>query len=317
MKDASHPYQIFANSECPDCQGVSKKTDRCPNWRENEDEHQCDICNAGWWTHNCESCKGSGKKNHNPGQVMNAPAADMDRDLIKIVNPDTSINKLHIERNAAMYKMLSEALFLYRSDKAESGEAKAIDQENKYQFISRFSNDIFGRLIYNAVKIITSYRNIITTDGITEPQPANFAIVKPTQFQIKTADDLLEEYKTGTEAMLPAFTRSQLAIDYIDKQYGGDDVMKKKGDFISQDDPIFVYSVVDKTAMVGFAIDNRQFQYSIQLPKILDQIVREKDKSWFINAKFEDIKTEVDIIFGKIVAIIPPPIPIKPNIPAK
>ncbi len=106
---------------------------------------------------------------------------------------------------------------------------------------------------------------------------------------------------------MPAFVRSQQIEDYIDKQFGGNDILKRKSSLIIQMDSMSVLSAADKTALVnGGAASNRDYQFSFELPKIIDQIVREKGKEWFIQAEYDVIKSEVDKIFNLIPKIEPP-----------
>lgn len=291
-KEASHPFIIAATTVCPDCNGARTK------------QIACDECPQGFELIDCKMCHGSGEISYSPGKWMNAPPDEMDKDLIKIINPDIGINTYHKEKNADLYKMLLESLFLYRVEQAQSGVAKAIDQEDKYKFISKISSDYFDRLIPNAITIITSYRNVISNNGETKPAASKFTIVKPSQFQIKTATDLLLDFDASTKANMPAFIRAKQSLDYTDKQYGGDETIKKKAEFISQSDPLFVLSEADKQLqLLAGAIDKRQWQYSIHLPVMLEQIIRDKGKQWFATATYDDIKKEVDIIFATIKTI--------------
>ena len=308
-KEASHPIIQAVNQDCPDCDNHSGwRNERCLNWKADDTTHECEFCSRGWTKIKCQTCNGSGEAKFTPGKWIKTPKDLADKDMIRIHNFDTSINEYHQTNNDNVYKRIEAALYLYRSDKAESGEAKAIDQENKYDFISKISDDLFDRLIDDALRIITSYRNVVVSaDGNIVPNPSTYSIIKPTQFQIKTADDLLEEYKTSTEASVPIFIRARQSIDYTDKQFGGDDVMKRTSQIIRQVDPIFVVSETDKQVMLmGGAISADEWRFSVKLPIIIDQIIREKGQEFILNSDIEIIKKEIDRIFLAMPKVIPP-----------
>ena len=82
--------------------------------------------------------------------------------------------------------------------------------------------------------------------------------------------------------------------------------MKKKAEMIVQMDPFATYTPGDKVILVqGGVMQREDFQLSVQLPAILDAIIREKTKDWFLDSDYDAIKAEVDTRF-KLLAFTPP-----------
>lgn len=289
-KEASHPFIIMANEECSECQGVGMV------------QEECDDCpDEEYKLVRCKVCHGKKTVSVSPGDRLSAPKEDMQHDLVKIVNPDVGINKHHHDTNVYIYQTILHALHLYKTDKAESGEAKAIDQERLYQFISKISNHLFDKLLYNTISDIIAYRNVGVINGVMMPINTPFTVQKPTQFQIKTAADLLDEYKTGTESNMPAFVRAKMVYDFVDKQYSGDPVMKKKASLIMELDDLAIRSEEEKMSMATFNEASKEdLIFSRKLPSILDTIIRENGEQWFLEADFDKVNEQVKILFAKI-----------------
>lgn len=307
-KEASHPYIIAASEDCPDCEGG--KVRYCRSCNRSGEVCECGTA-AQWDLANCDTCRGTGEVSRNPGQWQIVPMEDMDKDAIKIVNPDVGINKFHSEHNRGIYNAIMRALHLDYIEQAQSGVAKDKDMETRYQFLLRISNDLFDRVITHIINAITALRNVRAVNGSVRPEAKPLMIVKPTQFQIKTAQDLLNEYDTATKAQMPDFVRKAQLEDYVDKLYGGDEVVVKKTSFINQMDDFAVMSMADiSTALVNGA-DSRKFQLHLMLPGMVDQIIRDKTQEWFVAATYEQIKVEVDKIFNQVA---PPVLPMQTDI---
>lgn len=294
-KEASHPFIVEASTDCPDC-NAGLITVACPVTTETPQGQQLIRC---------PRCGGSHTISHNPADRMIVPPEQMKEKLIQIINPDVDINKFHKENCKDLYDTMMEALHMHYVEEAQSGVAKDKDMETRYQFILNISNDLFDRIISGIIIDILSLRNVAVQDGTVVPAPTGFYITKPTQFQIKTASQLLEEYKTATESQLPDYVRAKHVEDYVDKQFGGDSVLKKKTALVNQMDFLAVATEGDKQSRVlGGACSNRDWQFSVVLPGLLDAVIREKGSEWFVAAKFDDVKAMVDDSFKVIEPVV-------------
>jgi hypothetical protein len=281
-KEAAHPFIIEADTECPECHGKGQV------------QIECETCPTGLDLRDCGECGGSGTISRNPGQRIIAPKEDMDKKLIQIVNPDTSVNKNAREAAAEIMTLILEALHLKVVDEAQSGVAKAIDQERLYQFLSNISNHVFGSILYDFLTYFTAYRNVTVANGRLTPKVGDFTLIKPNQFQIKTAADLLEDYKTGMESNLPAFLLVENAKLYADKYYSGNEVILKKTDVIMQLDTLAVRSVDQIQSMVVTGSATKEMaNFNRELPFMLDKLIERKGKDWFVKADIEAIEKEL------------------------
>lgn len=306
-KDASHPYTIETDTKCTDCDNQSGAIAWCMGCNTRVGECSCeshDVVNQQLKI--CGTCKGTGSISRNPADRIIAPAEDMDKDLIKIVSPAVDINKFHAENNANLYDAMLRSLYLWRTDKAESGAAKAIDQEWKYQFFSAISNDLFDRLITRVLQDILALRNVGVSNGIVQPKPTDFTIVKPSQFQVKTSFDLQEEYKVAKESGLPSYQLSAILADFSDKRFGGNDAFLKKDYYVNALDKIATKADADiQIMLLNNAITPRDYQYHVELPRILDTIIRERTADNFVKMSFGQVEAEVSTRFAAMRPITP------------
>lgn len=294
MKEASHPFITVAESNCPECNGAGSEQVACSCGG------SCNVCEGLPINKSCNTCHGTGSMSHNPADWQVVPADQMGNDLIKITNPNTEINKLHIDRNAAMKQAIMQALHLDVIDQAQSGTAKAMDMETRYQFLSLINNDLFDRIIPRLLDAIISLRNVtVTVDGL-RPVTAEYTLVKPTQFQIKTSYDLLVDF-TEASKDLPDFMRGEYLIDLADKQFGGDEALKRKTVLITQMDSLFLKKDGDiQIIAVNNWKSDRDIQFHYELSGILDTIIRTWGDDRFLKAKYDEIKAEVDRLFAEI-----------------
>lgn len=296
-KEASHPFITEVAPDCSECNGTGQMRLQCGNCAGSG----CGECTVpgggyGYIIGSCTGCGGKGINSQNPGTRLKMPKEEMEKGYkpVQIEASPISINQHHRETVKYLYEMLMEALYLKRVDKAESGEAKAIDLQRLHQFISKIANHLFDKIIHDTLLDIISYRNVSSTGGRISPASYPFYIFKPTQFQIETSADLLLRFETENKANIPAYIQQQAAIQYVDKAYSGNDVMKKKamvinaidGLSIKTDDQILTLRTIN-------AIDQRQIVLHTNLAMWLDELIEEKGEEWFIKASHADIKTAI------------------------
>src|SRR5690606_22403517 len=95
---------------------------------------------------------------------------------------------------------------------------------------------------------------------------------------------------------------------YNNKQFSGDDVLNKKAYVINEMDILNVLTESEiSNALLNGGATTRDYQLHLQLPKIINRLIREKGRDWFIRERIETIETEIIAVFD---TIIPPPIQI-------
>lgn len=310
-KDATHPYRVEADSKCPECNGVPQ-VQTCRKCT-----HEVGQCACGtsenWYLKKCGNCKGSGKVERNPGDIMIVPADMMGNTLIQLVNRDVAAGVYLDKFQSDLYNQIMRSLHLNYIEQAQSGVAKDKDMEARYQFISKVASDLFDRLIYGIVGDILGYRNIKVVNGENVPDNKGFTIGKPSQFNIQTSDELLEEYKTANESKIPPYQRAAILERYNNKQFSGDDVLNKKAYIINELDVLNVLTDVEiQAALLNGGASTRDYQFHLQLPKIINRLVREKGREWFLSSTFDAIEADIQSIFS---TIIPPPLNLPPDDP--
>lgn len=291
-KEGSHPFIIAAASDCPECHGVGHITycSECDNLVD-----KC-SCNAPTGTFikpkllACTSCGGGGKQSRNPGDWLLVPKEDMGEELIKIINPDVSVNEHLKNTSESIYNSFLSALHLDGSDKTQSGVAKTKDLETRYQFIMAISNDWFDRLIPSLLNYALALRNARAVNGVVKPFVPEYTIIKPTQFNVKTASDLLIEYQISVQSGMPQYIRNRQLEDYIDKHFGGDKVMAKTVRVINELDIL----ASDTATELADSVGTFEWYYHKQLPSVIKKVVREMGEITFIEADIDTISEWVN-----------------------
>lgn len=306
-KEASHPFILEADTDCPDCDG-KQKISSCNRCHRRAEKCTCEDGTQQLVLETCTRCGGTGGVSRNPGERMIVPKENMKDDLIKIVNIPVDANKMHAERAKDAEANLKEALHLNYIEQAQSGKAKEKDMETRYQFMRAISDDYFDRLIPMCVNAVTAMRNIRVENEQPIPTSTELVIVKPTQFEVKGTYDLLDEMKIGKESGIPSYQYAVLVEQYADKQSGGNDVLQRKTCLINQMDKFANISLADlNVAIVGGYATQRDGQFKMALPIILDRIVRERGADWFVKADYDQIYPLVEGIFNADYPPITPP----------
>lgn len=305
-KEASYPFIVESEVECPSCHGIKTVEIDCECASD-----PCPICiGTQRILEICGRCSGKGFITRNPADHLIVPADMMDKDLVKIVNPDVAINKFHAENNKEMYRQILESLHLYKIDQAQSGEAKKWDMQARYHFLNSISKDWFYRIIDRCIAIILSLRDVtVVNEGEIAPNiNAEYTVIAPNDYQIKSGYDLGEEYKMATESGLPAYVRAEMNRAFVDKQFGGDELLKRKALYIQLLDVVNIATPEEiQLWLLNGAIQQRDAQRHVLLPNILDNIIREMGADTFMDATFEVISAKVD-------AKLPPvPLAIRPT----
>ena len=305
-KDATHPYVVEADASCPECNGVPSMQ-YCKTCLNEAVGCSCGTMD-GWYLKNCQTCHGKGKVARNPGDRMIVPAEMMGNNLIQIINRDVSANQYLHEFQNDLYNQIFRALYLNYIEQAQSGVAKDKDMEARYQYISKVAGDLFDRLLFGIIGDILGYRNVAVSNGVIVPNTNGFVLVKPSEFNIQTAIELLEEYEKANISKMPPYQRAAILQRYNNKQFSGDELLNKKAYIINEIDIMNVLTDVEITnALLNGGATNRDYQLHLRLPNILNRIIRERGSQWFLTATFEAIETEINTIFN---VMIPPPITI-------
>lgn len=293
-KNASHPFIIESAEDCPTCNGIGK-FQNCGRCHYTTDRCICDD-QTQWSLTTCGTCNGSTVIASDPSKRKIVPADQLkDGQHVQIVSPDVNVNKHHIELCREIMTAIKEALHLNLIDQAQSGKAKALDQDRQYKFISKISNHIFDDLISESIYDIIAYRHVVASPEGVRPAVYPFKIIKPQQFDIRTAYELLEELEKATTSGAPKYVLGKQLYDFTDKQYSGDDIIRQKVWFIGQYDPYAMHKEDELISIkVLGGINQEQIILHYNLPVIFDSIVRDKGEEWVLDADYNAIAAEVE-----------------------
>lgn len=291
-KENSHPYIIEPSIDCGDCQGIGQ-IELCGGCHHGANACRCAGDIGDTYSAKCTACNGAGFIQRDPAQHLIVPPKELaeNSDLIKIVNPDVSINKYHQDNNNNLYKQLFESIYLRYIDQAQSGVAKEMDLEGRLNFYTAVSNDLFDRLIPGMLDSIIGLRNVRVVNGIIVPDFGDYEIQKPVTFLLQSAAQLLSEYEAATRAGLPTFVTSALLQRYVEKQFTNDSILKKKAkvinildDFATKND-----DQIQRIGMSGFVpIEAIRMHYL--LPKLIDELLLTQGEQWFVSSDISTIR---------------------------
>lgn len=301
-KEASHPFIIAASSKCTKCNG-SRQEQGCKTCHQTKGFGCNCIAGTPFELRECGACHGTGVQSVNPADWTIVPPDQMGNDMIKIVNPDVSVNEYLNEFRKDIYEGIRQALHQSYIDEAQSGVAKEIDREGERLWYKACSDGMWG-LLEAILLDILSIRNISKSDGKVKPNIPEYTLIPPTDFDIKTESDLLDQYKVATESKIPDYVRQRINDSLVDKTYGGDDIMVKTSQFITYVDPYSVKTDADKDiCLTSGVVDRDTIMFSNVLPMLLNKLALKRGKEWFIKASFDDMEIAVRELF----AVIPKP----------
>lgn len=276
-KEVSHPYVQIGQTDCPDCKGGGQMQ-YCNSCNHNDLVCRCTgdpTDTTRYRLGACHKCGGSGRINLNPGEYLQVPLKDMDKDFVKLVNPDVDINRYHADNARQLFKDLIASLHLYQLDQAQSGEAKKIDLEPRYNFFVTVSNDLFDRLIRGLLVDILAYRNVRQTPLGLAPAVPPFTMVKPASFKIQTEGELLALFEAAKTSKMPVATQQIHLLDYIDKRYGNNDQLQRQTEIMLYVDPLALFDAAEIEQMVtAGAADQRDWKFHIQFPRLITKLYR-------------------------------------------
>lgn len=194
----------------------------------------------------CEVCKGKGYKDMSPyGKWIRTPNSQLfddnranDMEPIRFFSPKVDI-LTHNEQNwKDLLKFAGKGIHLVEPDESLSGIAKLYDKEREYAWILNISDNIFENIIYNSLTYFEKYLNPVSQ----KPVQVN----KPSQFAIKTELDILNELSILVEKQAPEYIIKESIIDFINKKFAGNPVLRKVHLFLLWADILYTKTVAEK-----------------------------------------------------------------------
>lgn len=244
----------------------------------------------------CPSCAGTGRKSvRSPYGVYQINRAKIGEETVSVpivdyVTVPTEPTKMLEER---VDKLLEKSLYALNMDvlnkigENQSGVAKVIDRDELYDYLYRISTTMFDIHLTN---ILFFFNNIMF--GVSDANPSRDLkknlpdIQKPTQFDIASAMDLMEEMKLSKDSGAnPQFLREkQKQIN--NKEFSASPDIKNRLDLMLELDPCPELSVEE----ISLLVDKGQVTKKNAI--IHHNIETFVDRALAENKKFGDMKRD-------------------------
>jgi len=301
----AHPVIVEKAIDCRVCQGRGTRWDA---------ENNRDI--------NCGHCHGTGSEipSKSPAGTYLVKVADTEKiptgnnpaqmeDPFSYIVPPHEGLRFQWDACKEMLIQAEKEIYQFYTDKVQSGDAKEIDREGKYNMILTLNDHIFDHNAINMLWILTLLRNI---NNPTEPE-----IIKPTDFKVKDELDLIEERKAMVEANVPLSMRLKVDVDLAKRRFSGDE---KPGTIIillslwdtlydkSQDDYVNILGGMPQTEADDL---KRRHLYA---DRVIGQILNEQGEEWLDKDTAIQL-SDMDAKYATLISTIPKAIanPLLPN----
>lgn len=283
---------VFANNDCPVCNGTGQE------YIIEKDENTNEDVVKG--TKVCHHCHGRGSvSNVSPyGEYVINAAKFGEQQLptppIGYVTKSTDIAKFEDEHvRQHIYDALAaiNMEFLAETPLSQSGVAKAYDKDELNNFVNAIAEDIV-RILDNIYMFINEYRyNIL----IANPDDRKAMLPKinvPTKYDILNTSVLMAELKNARDAQAHPMILRELEIDYAKKQFNTDPEIAHMIETTFNLDPLFGMSDESKMTMLqNNGITELDYIVSCNITAFVLRAIRE-DKDFYSR----DYKKQMEVL---------------------
>lgn len=215
------PFTSVKGQVCTSCKGAGKVID-------------------GEGKKTCTTCNGSGKVvPFTPfGHYLKEPPASTDNEhyraepSIEFYSPDVSILQHSYETWEDLLSKAKDTVNLMFIDEAQSGVAKEIDREQKYETLIKITQNFFG-LIRWSLEIIEAYKAPFISDR------KESEVTEPETFSIKSESQLMTELNDMTQKETPQVFVATTSNMIAEKIYSNDQEAKIIVEILSKWDVLY------------------------------------------------------------------------------
>ena len=223
----------------------------------------------------CPKCKGSGEITAiHPGEaiVRSLPNSEADPAYYAKDIPPIEYIRPPVEGLDFQWKLVNEKIEMARqainrksSWTEASGESKREDKEDEYSQIQAVANQWFGDVLENVLYMVVKLRN---PDKWRKLKPE---VTPPTDFQLKTAIDLIEELKLVREANAPASVYLAKVSEYVNRAYANNRIQRLKVELALIIDHLQVHDVETQNLLLANgSAELKDLVLSLNISKIID-----------------------------------------------
>jgi hypothetical protein len=248
----------------------------------------------------CPKCDGSGYKSGSPYGVIKVPRPKADEqegftpaNAVTYVNVPTEPTKLLEDRAARMEKKGMWALNMDVEDEVgenQSGVAKVIDRSAQYDTLYNIGSVVFDTHLQNFFYFTNAYMNGVADKSIGKDAKNNLPqINKPTQFDIASTTELVNNYKVAKESGLDSNYLQIKQIEIQSRDLTTNPDLKKFTTLILDLDPLPGLDQMTISANVskGF-VRNIDAIIHFNIKRFIEKALKE-DKNFFEKPKDEQI----------------------------
>lgn len=284
---------VFANTDCPVCNGTGKEYIMEVNKETGEEEVK--------ETKVCHHCHGRGSvTNVSPyGEYVISASKFGEQQLptppMGYVTKSTDIAKFEDEHvRQHIYDALAaiNMEFLAETPLSQSGVAKAYDKDELNNFVNAIAEDIV-RILDNVYFFVNEYRYSTLIASLDERKKMLPKINVPTKYDILNTSVLMQELKNARDAQAHPMILRELEIDYAKKQFNTDPEVAHLIETTFDLDPLFGMSDDSKmTQKQNGGITELDYIISCNIVAFVRRAVREHDDFYALeyNKQMEILK---------------------------
>lgn len=166
----------------------------------------------------------------------------------------------------------------------DSGKKVELTNEGKYSMLTKICNNYFDNIYRKSLIFIESYLTFTPAEKI------KITINKPTSFRLTTEEDILNEITALNESNAAVMFKSEANKDLAKKRFSGNPLAQKIFDLTTIIDPLFTYSIPEKTQMqLANNISMLAMVTSINCYGVLNKIASDMTVDVFMKATNDSI----------------------------
>lgn len=249
----------------------------------NGEAHRC--TNGTIWINSapkmCPQCKGSGKKAKGPyeslmvskDKLTNPDGSSLGQPPGGYIDVPTAATQMLVER---VQKLLEQGLSALNMDivnkigNNQSGEAKAYDRTELFDFLGKIRDLFYDKHIVNTFYFFARYM-FIGVDKVTIKNTIEPTVIKPSQFDIYSTDELVEQLKVSKDANVsPAYQQAKTS-EVINKEFQSYPEYLEFLNLVNMLDPL---AEIDRDAVSTMVMDKSVTQKTVIIHDNIREFVR-------------------------------------------
>lgn len=309
----AHPTLEMVAMECSDCNGTGIVMSKCNSC----DGHNSDCNECGGNAVNaktCKTCNGRRIMSRSPGEAILMPPPrgnSTGYDMMKWYEPPVE-NWNALQKTLENYiDMALAAIYVKRTDQAQSALAKREDRKDELTFLSSIAERVFfvlKEILRFSCAAISAKPQNISIDGKTiaalAPIFGGVSVSPPAHYELRGVDDMLEDAKEAASLGDPLLTRLT-ATALIRHMNGGDPLSIKQNDVFNFLD---IYGLrarkpneISLLIATGI-ITTEDAAYYNSLDNLISRLITYMGQEKFLAADMDSISAKINELKAKLAS---------------